>query len=423
MSTSLFLFTCFLTSATAQYGYSEQSILLKDDHTGRIRGFRSTDGNDFYLGGLSRVHFDMYALHCSDAFVDRGLEETEAMLFAIDSVNSDPDLLPNVRLGYDIRDYCGVENVAIDEVVDWVLTSSVVANSQDCDQETAVNSQGSLLAAVIGAFHSRVSGPVASFLRPFEVPQVSFGSGSPILSSRVRYSYFLRTVPPDTVRSEVVVNIMHSQGWNVISAVHSNEVFGEFGIDAFRTLADKEGICLDLDEGIDEDFTDIEYAELAHKIYNSSTSVVLVFALEDYVHPLLREIYKIQPPKRFVWIAAGSWGESISIQEEFGDMLVGMIGVAPFAPIPKEFSTQYYSQLTPFSNKRDPYFGEYCKSFTSTIDKTCDNDTSIANIAGYSPGTFAPFIIEAVYSVAHGLHNFLEENCDSPVEWNRTTMS
>ena len=37
--------------------------------------------------------------------------------------------------------------------------------------------------------------------------------------------------------------------------------------------------------------------------------------------------------------------------------------------------------------------------------------------------TYSPFMIEAVYSVAHGLHQFLEENCASPVEWNRATES
>ena len=31
--------------------------------------------------------------------------------------------------------------------------------------------------------------------------------------------------------------------------------------------------------------------------------------------------------------------------------------------------------------------------------------------------------IQAVYSVAHGLHRFLEENCDNPVQWNRTTQA
>ena len=142
-----------------------------------------------------------------------------------------------------------------------------------------------MVAAVIGAYHSRVSGPVASLLRPFEIPQISYGSTSPALSNRLRYSYFLRTVPPDNVQSDVVVSILSSQGWNVVSAVHSNELFGEFLIEEFRSLAPGEDICLDLDEGINEDFTESDYAQLAQKIYNSTTRVVLVFALERHVQP------------------------------------------------------------------------------------------------------------------------------------------
>ena len=418
----LFIFAYYLIKVTAEYDYSEPSVMLKDDSTGRIRGFSHVDDSDFYLGALTRVHFDIDGVQCSDEFSDRGLEETEAMLFAIDSINNDPDLLPNITLGYDIRDYCGVENIAIDDVIDWVLTSSLATSHQERDQCTSVNSSGSLLATVIGAYHSRVSGPVASLLRPFEIPQISYGSTSPALSNRLRYSYFMRTVPPDNVRSDVVVSIIKSQGWNVVSAVHSNELFGEFLIEEFRALAPKDGICLDLDEGINEDFMDNDYAELARKIYDSSTRVVLVFALEKYVQPFLKAINNIQPQKQFVWIAA-SWAESTSIQEEFGDALVGMLGVAPFAPITEEFTSQYYQQLTPSNNKRDPYFADYCNSFLSSIDEVCSNNTSIANATGFALGTFSPFMIEAVYSAAYGIHNFLTDNCDIPFKWNRTSQS
>ena len=419
MKSFLFILACFLGRVIAQYGYQVLPVLLNDSQTGRIRGFSNIDESDFYLAGLTQVHFDTRGVKCSANFSDRGVEETEAMLFAIDSINNDPNLLPNITLGYDIRDYCGVENVAIDDALEWALTSSIATASQEC---TDVNSNGSVLAAVIGAYHSRVSGPVASLLRPFEIPQISYGSTSPVLSNRLRYSYFFRTVPPDNLRSDVVVSIILSQGWNVVSAVHSNELFGEFLIEEFRTLANNANICLDLDEGINEDFTDSDYAQLAQKIYSSSTRVVLVFTLEMYVEPFLKAINNIQPRERFVWIAA-SWAESFSIQEEFGDALVGMLGVAPFAPVTADFINQYYRQLTPSNNIRDPYFRDYCTSFLSNMDEVCTNDTSIANSTGYTLGTFSSFMIEAVYSAAYGLHNFLQENCDSSFEWNRTTQS
>ena len=150
MELSLFIFTVFLTSVSAQYGYSNPSVVLRDDETGRIRGFSNITNSDFYLGGLMRVHFHETEAQCGDKFPDRGLEEVETMLFSIDRINNDPDLLPNITLGFDIRDYCGTENVAIDEVLDWMFSSKVAMSSQKCNL-SGDKTQTSFLAAVIGA--------------------------------------------------------------------------------------------------------------------------------------------------------------------------------------------------------------------------------------------------------------------------------
>ena len=117
----------FLTAtAVAQIGeISSPSVKVRDLSSGRIRGFMSIDNfnTDFYLGGLMRVHTDTRGVQCSETFVERGVEETEAFLFAIDSVNNDPNILPNITIGYDVRDYCGSENIAIDEASEWVWTT------------------------------------------------------------------------------------------------------------------------------------------------------------------------------------------------------------------------------------------------------------------------------------------------------------
>ena len=55
--------------------------------------------------------------------LDKSLEYLDAILFAIDLVNNDPHLLPNITLGYDIWDTCISENIALDGSVDFVLSS------------------------------------------------------------------------------------------------------------------------------------------------------------------------------------------------------------------------------------------------------------------------------------------------------------
>ena len=58
------------------------------------------------LGGLFVTHLDNSEGQCMD-FDLKGLGLAQAMIFAIEKINNDSIILPNLTLGYDIRDYCG----------------------------------------------------------------------------------------------------------------------------------------------------------------------------------------------------------------------------------------------------------------------------------------------------------------------------
>ena len=293
----IFLSVSFLVQGCS---VSSSSVILCDQFSGRTRGFQSIEDTDFYLGGLIGIHNDVNGVQCSETFVERGVDEAEAFLFAIDSINANAKILPNITLGYDVRDSYVAENVAIDEATEWALTSSVATKGDFFANE-------STLVAVVGASHSRVSAPLASFLRPFEIAQVSYGSTSTVLSDRDRYTFFLKTVPPDTLQSRVVVDLMLTLNWTVVSAIHSNEDYGTSLIAEFRSLASAAGICLDLDLVINEDFGSDDYAELAQRLYDSHANVILLSSIKVYVAPLLRAVNAITPVRRFVWIATDSW--------------------------------------------------------------------------------------------------------------------
>lgn len=105
------------------------------------------------------------------------------MLFAIEEINNDTDLLPNITLGAKIYDTCRSQTIAADrakDIIKYTLVDHVAP-----------------LAGVIGPFVSDVSIAVANLLRVFNIPQVSYGSTSADLSNKEIYSYFFRTVPPD----------------------------------------------------------------------------------------------------------------------------------------------------------------------------------------------------------------------------------
>ena len=147
-----------LSSCAVQFHYrTPETVLTADD--GRIRGFQDHSG-DIILGGLFPVHTSVPGSDgggCADGLSNKGIQSLEAMLYAIDAINSDPDLLPNITLGYDIRDTCQSEKIGLNESADMVLVKGL--------ESCLGNSERFLPAvmAVIGPLESHVSIPIASF--------------------------------------------------------------------------------------------------------------------------------------------------------------------------------------------------------------------------------------------------------------------
>ena len=262
-----------------------KSEAIRDKHGGRIRGIRSRD-KSFVLGGLFPVH-----IHSSDSAGSAcgkvrlvAPEQVDVMLFAIDAINADPILLPGVELGYDIRDTCLSETVGLDEAIDLILEGNNIVScgaTHDATTKNVVKTVAVPTTAIVGARLSRVSVPVASLSRLFQMPQVSYASTSPLLSDRKRYSYFHRTAPPDHLQVLAMIDILHHFGWNYVSILHTEDTYGSAGISAFVNASAKNNICIDLRRGIQPSFSDRDYDNLVADLKSSTAKVIIFFAIQD----------------------------------------------------------------------------------------------------------------------------------------------
>ena len=82
-----------LSSCAVQSHYRThpETVLTADD--GRIRGLQDRTG-DIILGGPFAIHAFVPELdngQCTDAVRDQGIQSLDAMLYAIDAINSDHD--------------------------------------------------------------------------------------------------------------------------------------------------------------------------------------------------------------------------------------------------------------------------------------------------------------------------------------------
>ena len=417
------------SDSVSLYGYRKQSEVLMSGE--RISGMRSMDDTDFVIGGLIVVHWEDPNHVGSKCGIYRYNEEVEAMLFAIDGVNANSSLIPGISFGYDIRDTCHSESIGLDEAADLIIAGNADLNLKSCsDASASANTSRQITLGIVGALSTLVSRPVASLTRLFKVPQISPSSSSPSLSNRDLYPYFFRTIPPDDLQAKAIVDLLSHFKWTHFSTIYSNDPYGKDGNEQLHKLAEERGMCVDLNVPIESDFLENDYEELALKLYNSSSSVAILFIPEQNALLLFKEVKKLglRGGHTITWIGSDAWVKAINTHEDLQAVATGYFGVLPKVKYSEEFYDSYLPSLTLDSNKRNVWFPEFveflgnCKINPTPGIDMC-NRSLPAFLLKERSIIFGAQITDAVNAFAHALDNFLSENCETPVQWNKTSHS
>ncbi|RVE73021.1 hypothetical protein OJAV_G00044910 [Oryzias javanicus] len=134
---------------------------------------------DISLGGLFPVHARGHdGKPCGELKKEKGIHRLEAMLFALDRINNDNNLLPNITLGARILDTCSRDTHALEQSLTFVQ-ALIEKDGTDvkCHGGGApIITKPERVVGVIGASSSSVSIMVANILRLFKVrKQHTFG--------------------------------------------------------------------------------------------------------------------------------------------------------------------------------------------------------------------------------------------------------
>ncbi|KAL7407041.1 hypothetical protein ABVT39_001950 [Epinephelus coioides] len=153
----LWMLHAFLDLAGSQEIYAPHSIRVEGDVT---------------LGGLFPVHArGVPGMPCGDIKKENGIHRLEAMMYALDQINGDEELLPNVTLGARILDTCSRDTYALEQSLTFVqaLIQKDTSDVRCTNGEPPVFVKPEKVVGVIGASASSVSIMVANILRLFQV--------------------------------------------------------------------------------------------------------------------------------------------------------------------------------------------------------------------------------------------------------------
>lgn len=127
---------------------------------------------DIVLGGLFPVHSrGDRGTPCGELKKEKGIHRLEAMMFAIDLINKDPELLPNITLGARILDTCSRDTYALEQSLTFVqaLIERDGSDVRCANGDPPIFTKPDKIVGVIGAAASSVSIMVANILRLFKV--------------------------------------------------------------------------------------------------------------------------------------------------------------------------------------------------------------------------------------------------------------
>ncbi|XP_006871826.1 PREDICTED: taste receptor type 1 member 3-like [Chrysochloris asiatica] len=343
-----------------------------------------------------------------------GLLWALAVKMAVEEINNGSDLLPGLRLGYDLFDTCTEPVVAMKPCLVFLAKAGSLNIAAYCNY---TQYQPRVL-AVIGPHSSELALVTGKFFSFFLMPQVSYGASTDRLSNRETFPSFFRTVPSDRVQLGAIVELLVTFGWNWVAAVGSDDEYGRQGLSIFSSLASSRSICIaheglvPVTRGHRTSLGQVE--KLLQVVNQSNVQVVVLFASAHAAHALFSySVHSQLEPK--VWVASEAWLASDLVTtlpgiDRVGTVLGFLMRGAQLPEYPEYVATHLSQAANP----------AFCASLDATelgleehvVGPRCPQCDHIT-IQNVSAGLLHHQIFTAyaaVYSVAQALHNTLHCN-------------
>ncbi|XP_075434011.1 extracellular calcium-sensing receptor-like [Ascaphus truei] len=372
-----------------------------------------SEAGDVIIGGTFAIHVgrsyieNLFTSKPADlicqTFDFQNYRDMRAMTFAIEEINSNPDLLPNISLGFQIFDTCVALRRAVEGTF-WLLSGGQGQGSipnYQCHKGSplagVIGDSGStssiLMAHMLGLYRYSQSIPILTGLffrgselsschtsllhmyKPFQNARlfftctelykphrssliISYFSTSPLLSDRNMFPSFFRTIPSDEFQYKGLAQLVSHFGWTWVGLLATDNDYGQFGVQVVQKEIIKVGACVAFIENILTRQPNRNAPHLARVIRESTAKAVLVLSTYSDLVPVVEEMVR-QNVTGKIWVASESWSTSILLsKEKFQSVLVGTIGFAIHSGQMPAFS-EYLNALHPSKSPNDTFIREF----------------------------------------------------------------
>ncbi|KAM5237928.1 vomeronasal type-2 receptor 116-like [Ctenodactylus gundi] len=363
-----------------------------------------------YLTGITHIkpHKEFYITQ----LLPNSYQNVLALIFAVEEINRNPHLLPNITLGYEFHNFLYSH---------WkTLESCLLLHAgQDEIPNYTCRRVGKSVAALSAASWTS-SAQIGPMLELYKFPQLTFGSFDPMLSDNGQSPSLYQMAPKDTSLGLGMVALMLHFSWTWVGLIFTEGQKGlQFSKDV-RAEMDKNRLCLAFVKIISSGL--VSYLTAGKNSQNVLTqetvpvNVVIIYYDTDSTNEINYHMGLYLVSWR-VWVTNSQWHIDLTGRNFILDSFHGIL---IFSNHHEEISgfQNFIQNVSPSKYPEDTFLALYwLKNFDCSLTdsdctlKNCPLNTSLVWLSGnrfdtaMSDGSYN--IYNAVYAVAHALHKLL----------------
>ncbi|CAJ0968150.1 unnamed protein product [Ranitomeya imitator] len=258
-------------------------------------------------------------------FLFETFQQFQALRFAVEEINKNPEVLPNITLGFVAYDSCSALNKELEGTLGMITgRDQAIPNYLWLGRPP--------MAAILGHSMSTYSILMAHVLGLYRYPQISHYATSSLLSGRKQFPSFFRTVPSDTFQSKGLAQLVLHFGWTWLGLVAMGNDYGQLGIQVITQEVLKAGACVAFTE-----------------IYSTRSDRPKCSPHHSY-HTAVHspdEMIKLNVSGK-IFVASEAWSiSSILLIEKYAPLLSGSLGFAFHSSTIPGFK-EYLKKIHPF---------------------------------------------------------------------------
>ncbi|KAK2894870.1 hypothetical protein Q8A67_012099 [Cirrhinus molitorella] len=344
-------------------------------------------------------------------------QQAQTMAFAVNEINENPNLLPNITLGYHLYDNCVRLGIAFRAAISLASGTEDSFSNLNCTGPPPV-------IGIVGDPSSTPSIAISNILGLFRVPIVSHYATCSCLSDRKKYPSFFRTIPSDAFQVRAMVQILRHFGWTWVGLIYSDDDYGIYAAQLFQQEMQLFGHCVGFSEILPHDNNHRDIQHITRVIQASTARVVVVFSTSSFLIPLMEEVV-LQNMTGRQWIASEAWTTSpVYHAPRFLPILGGTLGIA-IRRGEIEGLHEFLLRIRPSNDQKNSIVrifwenmfecsfetggraidGEQLKKVCTGQEDLSNTETPYTDVSGLRA---AYNVYKAVYALAHALHDLMQ---------------